>query len=164
MVLGIGFRAPEHNRATRKGMGWLDLAMRGWDGRSTASTSSPEQWRTAEGENGLAHDGEALGSIYREGGLVPKVWGCWGRSIRSRGTRRRRRWPAGGVSRGARSWTRGVAARCQRCPVLPIPGARGATWPCAHLAGRGLWAPAAYGATSHAERERERETESGVEL
>ena len=49
----------------------------------------PEQWRTAEGENGLAGDGEALGSIYREGGLVAKVRGCWGRSIRSRGTRRR---------------------------------------------------------------------------
>jgi hypothetical protein len=64
VVLGVGFRAPEHHRATRKAMLGLVEAMWGWGGLATTSSSSPEQWRTAEGENGLTHNGEALGSIY----------------------------------------------------------------------------------------------------
>ena len=75
-VLSMGLRGPEHHLATRKTMERSICAMQGGGGCSTASSSSPEQWRTAEGENRLARDGEALGSIYRGGGFVAKVWSC----------------------------------------------------------------------------------------
>ena len=46
-VLGMGLRGPEHHLATRKTMERSICAMQGGGGCSTASSSSPEQWRAA---------------------------------------------------------------------------------------------------------------------